>query len=197
MDIDTEGMVMFAHVALVVVGMMMAAVLHTGLIQMRRARSTAEMKPWVALIKRLEPLLPVFALGILGTGGWLVHLSGGEIKWGDAWVVTSLVGLFVAEGIGAALSSASHALTGAVAGAGDGPVDADLHHRTQAPALWYGSHFITAVFFGIIFLMTAKPTEPVVAVGTLVVAGLVGLGSAVPFVRHPEARAHPARLRRA
>lgn len=188
MSVDTEGFAMFLHVALVVAGMMLAAVLHTGLLQLRRADTVAEMRPWVPLIRRLEPILPIVALAILFSGAWLIELSDGEFEWGDAWIGTSLIGLIVAEGVGAFLHRPSHALTEAVAQARDGAVPADLRHQSLDPRLWFGAHFITAEFFGIIFLMAAKPTETWACALALVIAGVLGLGSALPFTHVVHAR---------
>ena len=194
MGVETEGVAMFLHVALVVVGLMLAAVLHAGLVQLRRAHTTAEMRPWVPAIRRIEPLLPLVALAIFASGAWLIQLSDGEVEWGDAWIVTSIVALVLGEGVGALLSPVSKALTTGVADAQDGPVTAELRRRSLAPALWYGAHFITAVFFGIIFLMTARPEEAWACVAVVVVAGAIGLASAIPFVHEAGGRA-PAPFR--
>jgi hypothetical protein len=183
MDIDTSGIAMFVHVALVVVGLMMAAVLHFGLIQLWRSTNTAEMRPWAPTIRHIEPILPVVALAILASGAWLIHLSGGEFTWGDAWIYMSLAGLVIAEGVGGLLAPASHDLTAAVTEAPKEPVSDDLRRRARNPALWYGAHFVTSQFFGIIFLMSAKPSSPWMALVVLVVAAAVGLTSAVPFAQ--------------
>ena len=188
--IDTTGFVMFLHVGLVVAGLMMAALLHLALIQLRRAEVAAETRPWVPVIRRIEPLLPWAALAMFGTGAWLIHLSGGEVTWGQGWIVTSIVALVVAEGVGGMLSKPSRSLTEAVLRAPDGLITTDLRSKTRDPALWYGSHFITAVFFGIIYLMTAKPAGALAPVVAVVVAAMIGLLTAVPFVRN--ARGRPA-----
>lgn len=185
MNVDTEGVAMFLHIAFVVVGMMLAAVLHVSLIQSRRATRVAEMRPWVPVIRRVDPLLPIAALVVLGTGAWLIDLSDGEFEWGQGWILTSLVALIVAEAVGASLKPRTHALTVAITESPDGPVTPELHQRAVDPVLWFGAHFITAMFFGIIFVMSAHPAgtwQPIVIV---VIAALIGLLSAVPFVREP------------
>jgi Predicted integral membrane protein (DUF2269) len=184
MNVDTHGVAMFLHIALVVLGMMLGGFLQLSLIQSRRAETVAELRPWVPVIRRVEPLLPIVALAVLATGAWLLHLSDGEFTWGQSWIVTSVIALVVAEGVGASLNPASHSLTAAITEAPEGPVGPELHQRTVDPVLWFGSHFVTAVFFGVIFVMSAQPEgtwQPAVVV---VIAAVIGLLSALPFVRH-------------
>lgn len=77
MHVDTEGVVLFMHIALVIVSFMMATVLPTSLLQMRRTERSSDLALWAPLIRRLEPLSPESALLLLGAGAWLVHLSDG------------------------------------------------------------------------------------------------------------------------
>ncbi len=195
MGIDTNGVAMFLHIALVVGGMMLAAVLHTALVMVRRARTVAELRPWVPVIRRVEPLMPFVALAVLGTGAWLVHLSGGEIEWTHGWILASVVGLVVAEGVGASLAPRSRSLTTAIDDAPEGSIGPEVRRRVLDPMLWHGSHFVTAVFFGIIFVMAAQPSG-VASSLILVAAGVIGVLSAVPFVREPHERHARARAGR-
>lgn len=107
-----------------------AALLHLALIQLRRAEVTEETRPWVPVIRRVEPLLPWVALAVFGTGAWLIHLSGGEVTWDQGWIVTSIVALVVAEGVGGMLSRPSQSLTEAVLRAPDGSITKDLRDQT-------------------------------------------------------------------
>jgi hypothetical protein len=184
MHIQTESIAMFLHIGLVVVGMMLGAVLHSALLLIRRSETTTQMRPWVPVIRRVEPLMPFIALTVLLTGAWLLHLSGGEFSWTDGWVLTSVVGLVVAEAVGGSLAPRSHALTAAIENSTDGPVTTDLRRRALDPRLFCGSHFVTAEFFAIIFLMSAQPTA-VWSCIILVVAGTVGVLTGLPFTRQP------------
>ena len=159
MGIDTSGVVLFAHIILVVVGLMLAAILHLGLIEVWRARTALQMRPWVPVIRRVEPFLPIAALGVLGSGAWLVHLAGGEARWSDAWIYVSLGGLVVVEGVGGLLTPVSHRLTSAIELADDGPVGPALRGLSRHAGLWCGAHFATAEFF-------APMVDDPVALGT-------------------------------
>ena len=185
MGIDTSGVVLFVHIALVVVGMMLAALVHLALIELAHARNTTTMRPWAAVIKAVEPALPLVALAILGSGAWLLHLSGGEFKWTDGWVYVSLAGLIAAEAVGAILSPTGRALRMAITSSTDGPVPEALRRLAHSWRLWVGAHFASAEFFGIIFLMSAKPSSTWACVVVLVVAGVLGVLTALPFTsRH-------------
>ena len=177
---EATEVVLFLHIAFVIVGLMMAAVLHASLALMRRATTVAQLRPWPPVIHRLEPLLPLAAVGILATGLWLIRISDGEFRIGEGWVLVSLVALVVVEGVGGLVSRRSKELQLAIRTAPDGPVPPRL--RRPEPALWYTAHFGTAVFFGIIFLMVVKPSA-VWSMVVVLVAAILGLASTVPFVR--------------
>lgn len=181
---DAEAIVMFVHIAVVIVTFMMVAVLHTALVQMRRTDRSSDLVVWAPLVRRLEPLVPVGALLILGSGWALVELSDGEFSWSQGWVVVSAAALVVVEAVGAVLirPRAQH-LTARISANGDGPVSQDVRQAILDPVLWYVSHFATVTFFGIVFLMAAKPAGVWVPVTVLVVSAAVGLLTAVPFVR--------------
>ena len=98
MNVDAEGSVMFLHIVVVILTFMVAAVLHVALLDMRRTDRSSDLAVWAGLVRRLEPLMPVGGLLILGTGGWLVELSDGEFSWSQGWIVTSTVALLAVEG---------------------------------------------------------------------------------------------------
>lgn len=181
MDVSTYSVVLFVHIAVVIVALSMAAVLHTALLMLRQATTTQVVRPWMPVIRALEPLLPLAALVLVGTGAWLIQISDGEFAWGDGWVVTSIVTLVVAEGLGAFIGPRSAALQAAVRESGDGPVTADLHRRATDPVIWLTAHVNTAAFFGVVFLMTAKPSTAWSA-AVVVIAALLGAASALPFI---------------
>jgi hypothetical protein len=187
-----DGFAMSVHVLVAFISLMMAAVLHAGLVQMSRATTVQQLRPWPPVIRRLEPLLPVAAVALLLSGIWLIAISHGEFEWTDGWILTGIVSLVVAEGVGGMLAPRSKALQSAIAGASDGPVDISLRRRAIDPALFYGAHFDTAVFLGVVVIMVAKPSGPV-SVLTVVIAAVVGLATAMPIVRRRPAAATASR----
>lgn len=184
MSITTDGFVMFAHIAAVVVGFMLAAVLHTALLMTRRAKTMAECRPWVPVVSAVEPLLPLAALAILGSGAWLIDLSGGEVAWGDGWIVVSLVTLIVIEIAGGSISPRSKRWRARLAQAPDGPVPEDVRAAGLDPVLWSVAHIATGGFLGVVFVMSARPSG-LGSVLVVLIAVALSLASAVPFVRRP------------
>jgi hypothetical protein len=102
MHVTLFGFVLFLHILTAIIAFMMAAIVHAGLPALARARDVREMRSWAAILHRLEPLFPIAALVLLLLGAWLVHLSDGEIHWGDGWLLTSLIALIVVEGVAGA-----------------------------------------------------------------------------------------------
>lgn len=182
MAVTTSEVVLFAHLTLVIVGLALAAVVHTALIMVRAAEYVSDLRPWPRVIERVEPMLPVVALLILASGAWLLHLSGGEFTWSAGWVTTSLIGLLVAELAGAAVAPRSRALRRAIRAVDPGPVTTDLRRRVTDPWLWLVAHAGSADFLAIVFLMVVKPSGGWSAV-VLVAVIAVGALTAVPFLR--------------
>jgi hypothetical protein len=159
MHVTLFGFVLFLHITVAIAAFMMAGIAHAGLPAMAKASDVREMRPWAAVLHRLDPLFPLAALLLLGLGAWLVHLSGGEFAWKDGWVTTAVIALVVIEGFaGALLAPKAKALTKAVKDAADGPVPESLHQAAMEPRIWHISHIATFGFAGVVFLMSAKPS---------------------------------------
>jgi hypothetical protein len=181
----TFNVVLFLHITAAIAGFMVAAVLHVGLLQMRRARTIAELRAWEPTITRLEPMFPLIAATLVGLGAWLLHLSGGEFGWSDGWVITAVTTLAFVEVIGAGvLGRRSKALMARVRQAPDGPVPDDVRRAVLDPPLWLCAHLTTAAVIGIVCLMATKPAG-VISVVVILVASALGALSAVPFLRAP------------
>lgn len=202
MDMTLSGFVLFMHIGIVIAAFMIAGVVHTALHVLPRTRSIAEMRPWAAVLHRLEPLLPILAVGILAMGAWLVHLEHGDgVRWSDAWVLTPLITLILIEALaGALLAPRSKALCERVAEAADGPVPDDIRLMTVNRTVWDIGHVATFGFLAIVFVMAAKPDGSIAwlfpVVGAVVgvvlsrvqlkaaTAGIPADGAAVPPQRH-------------
>jgi hypothetical protein len=189
MSLTTTGFALFLHISLVIIGLCLAAVLHTGLLLLRSSRDVGPMRPWPRLIAALEATLPLTALLILATGAWLLHLSGGEFAWSQGWVVASVVGLVAVEAAGALVGPRSAALRRAIAAAPDGAVAPELRRRVLDPPLWCVLHGGTSVFLAVVFLMVVKPSGAWSAV-IVAAVGLVGASTGLLFAR-PRAAAPP------
>jgi hypothetical protein len=161
MGITLFGFVLFLHIAFVVVAFAMAGVVHAAMPAVARARDVSQMRPWVELLHRLDPLFPVVALLLLGLGSWLVHLGAhtdDAFSFKDGWVITSIVTLVVIEGIaGAMLAPTAKRLVAVVRETPDGVPSAELRTAARDPKIWYPGHIATFGFLGIVFVMAAKP----------------------------------------
>jgi hypothetical protein len=205
MHVTLFGFVLFLHITVAIAAFMMAAIVHAGLPALARATDVRAMRPWAAILHKLEPLFPLAALLLLGLGAWLLHLSGSQFAWKDGWVMTSVIALVVIEGFaGALLAPKAKAAVKAVEDAADGPVPDSVHQAAIEPRIWHISHIATFGFAAVVFLMAAKPSgvwSPIIVlVGVLVGFALstaqlrtiaaaraampVG-GSAVPSTRRP------------
>jgi hypothetical protein len=175
MHVTLFGFVLFLHILTAIVAFMMAAIVHAGLPALARARDVREMRSWAGILHRLEPLFPIAALLLLGFGAWLVHLSHGQIKFSDGWLLTALITLVVVEAIaGIKLSPKAKAAVKAVEEAADGPVPESVRQTAVEPWIWYPSHVATFGFAAVVFLMAAKPSgawSPII----VIVGVLIGL----------------------
>jgi hypothetical protein len=173
MNVTRYGMVLFLHIGVAIIAFMIAAVLHAGLHAMPRARTMAAARPFAALIHRLEPLLPILALLLLGLGAWLIHLSGGEFSWKDGWIITAVVTLVVVEGLaGALLAPRSKRLVALIDSTPDGAVPENVRRTMLDPIIWDLAHIATVGFLGVVFLMAAKPSGGLAVVIVVVAAAL-------------------------
>ncbi|MGH8889097.1 MAG: DUF2269 family protein [Acidothermaceae bacterium] len=168
MHVTLAGVVLFLHISVAIIAFMMAGVLHAAFQVLARARDLREARSWAILLHRLDPLLPVSALVLLGLGAWLIHLSGGEFSWRDGWIITAVVSLVLIEGLaGALLAPKMKAIVGEIAHSSDGPISENLHRQIIDPISWHIGHIATFGFAGVVFLMAAKPSgawSPVIVV---------------------------------
>jgi hypothetical protein len=182
MELTAVGFALFLHIFFVIAGLSLAAVLHTGLLLQRGAGDVAAIRSWPRVIAVVEAALPAFAVLVLLTGAWLLHLSNGEFAWSQGWVIASLVGLVAAEAAGAAVGPRSAALRRAINQAPDGPVSTDLRRQILDPVLWCVPNAITATFLAVVFVMVVKPSGPWSAV-LIAVTALLGVLSGIPLSR--------------
>jgi hypothetical protein len=174
--ISEYNVALFLHVGVVIASFMVAAVLHASLHALVRAKSVQQMRPFAALVHRLEPMLPILAIFILGFGAWLIGASHHAWHWGDGWIATAIATLVIVEGLaGAVLAPRTKKLVAAIEAAGDGEVSGELHQQAMDPMIWDIAHVGTLGFLGVVFVMTNKPSGWLSAV-IVVVAAIIGVG---------------------
>jgi hypothetical protein len=175
--------VLFAHIAVAIVAFAVAGILHTAQWVSRTAGTTAELRTWGRVAHRIEPLFPVLALVLFLLGVWLLHLSHGEFRWGQGWVITAAVTLGLMELLGGAiLAPRSTTLFHVLDAAADGPPDASARAAACDPTVWIVSHFITGLATGVLYLMATKPSGGA-SLAVVVVVGAMGAAIGAAGVR--------------
>src|SRR5262245_33792170 len=159
------------------------ALLLTGLLQARRASTAEELRLWSRLALGTGRTSLLSALLLLVPGVYLVVAAWGwTIPWIDASlgvvVILALLGRF-------ALGPRLAALHRGALQAASGPVSDALRQRRTDRALWTAAWTSTALFLGVVFLMTSKPGVAV-TLATVAVA-IVGGMAAAAALRPPTA----------
>ena len=161
MHVTLFGVVLFLHIAVAIVAFAMAGVLHTALNVIARGRTVQELRSWASVVHRIEPLLPLMALALLGLGAWLVHLGAhtdDAFSFSDGWIITAIVTLVLVEAIGGiVLAPRGRRLVELISTAADGPVTHDIRTAAFSRPFWHLAHVTTFGFLGVVFLMAAKP----------------------------------------
>ena len=162
MHVTLFGVVLFLHITVALLAFAMAGVMHTALNVVGRGRTVTELRPWAAVMHRIEPLFPVMALLLLGLGAWLVHLGAhtdDAFSFSTGWILTAIITLVVVEAAGGAvLAPHGKKLTALIHDAPDGPVTAEIVAAARRPLFWDLAHLTTFGFVGVVFLMAAKPS---------------------------------------
>ncbi|HWA66480.1 MAG TPA: hypothetical protein VG899_08955 [Mycobacteriales bacterium] len=175
MGISQYNVALFLHIGVVITSFMIAGVLHASLHALPRVKSVHQMRPFAGLVHRLEPLLPILAIFILGFGAWLIGASHHAWHWGDGWILTALITLIVIEGLaGSLLAPRTKALVAAIDAAPDGDVPAELRRQALDPVIWDIAHVATFGFLGVVFVMTNKPSGGVATL-IVVIGAIVGV----------------------
>jgi hypothetical protein len=155
------GVILFLHITVALVAFAMAGVLHTALQVIGRAKRVEEIRTWGAVAHRLEPLLPIMALFLLGLGAWLVHLgehTDDEFRFTTGWVLTAIITVVAVEAVGGImLKPRGEKLSALIEAAPDGDVPDELRRAARDPMFWDMAHLTTFGFLGVVFIMAAKP----------------------------------------
>jgi len=145
-----------------------------GLYHLHRTTRAGQVREWTRLLAAPRVAGPA-ALIILVTG---IHLS--ATRWGpQRWIVVGLGGMVVIAVLSAAVGDRRAGAIARALPAEDGPIPASLRRQLHDPVLTLALRVRTALFLGIVFLMSAKPSGG----GALAVMGLaavVGVAAALP-----------------
>lgn len=177
---------LFAHL-LGVLGLFIAMGLQwTMTLQIRRARTIAQVREWGSLAKGLRWLNPVTGVLIIGAG---IYMFVTAWSMNTPWIVVSLAAmlLMMVFGMGIAGRRMKPIQQAARAAAPSAEtIPAELQRRIHDPLLWIGTQLAASTALGIVLMMTVKPDLGVsllvvgVAIALGLVAALLTQGSAQP-----------------
>ena len=179
--------VLFLHILALVFGASVAAVAHSTMFRLRSAPDLAAVRGHLAVLDKTGPLFPISAVLLFGFGAVLIRLSEDPDKWhwSDGWIVTAIVTLVVVEAVGGIVIGRGIKRVGKqLASVPDGPVDRSTRAALADPEIWLASHLTTALIMSVVLLMTTKPSGVTSAI-VVVVGGILGLLSAVPYAKPP------------
>jgi hypothetical protein len=146
----------------------------TGLRQLRNARTVAQVREWLALLRGLRRIDAPAGLTILVSGGYLAARGAGH----GAWIVAGLVGMVLMAVLGAAVGRPRFLAIVSAVPATDGPVTSPLRRRIADPVLRASAATRAALALGIVFVMAVKPAAAG-AVTALVMALAIGTAASL------------------
>ena len=177
---DLYSIMLFLHVSSAICLFVGMGIWLFGITAIARATRVEQVRTIADLMLMARLVVPVTAFLVIVAG-----LTMALTAWGlqTSWIVVALGGLILIGPIGTwvidpkvrAIATLAHTLP-------DGTLPATLAARTHDRVLRMALHTTTALLFGIIFLMTTKPTLTG-AIGAMLAAAFLGLASTVPFVR--------------
>jgi hypothetical protein len=153
----------------------------TGLRQLRNARSLAQVREWMTLLRGRRRVDAPAALTLLVTGGYLAEHGAGH----HAWVAAGIVGMVVMAVLGAAVGRSRFLAIATALPATDGPVSSSLRTRLEDPVLRATAATRAALGLAIVFDMVVKPA----AAGAVIVFVIaLAIGAATALARGVGAR---------
>ena len=168
-----------------------------GLLSLRRAQRVEQVRALVQLIGLSGPLFGISVLLILAAGLYMAFTA-----WSlqTGWIAVALVSLVLIAPLGTALiEPRRRAIERLAREASDGPLPQSLEQRIHDPVLFTTLQTLAVLLFGIVFLMTTKPSLAVSLI-VMVVALVFGLASGLLVSRVTRTRwqneaAHESRAR--
>jgi hypothetical protein len=142
-----------------------------GISNMRRATDATQVREWVRLLAAPRTVGGPAALLVLVSG---IYMS--ATRWGpQGWILVALGGMVVIAALGAALGGRRAAAIARALPVEAGPLSTTLRERIADPALTISLWVRTALFFGIVLLMSVRPSwgGALAAMGIATVTGVV------------------------
>jgi hypothetical protein len=172
-------LLLFAHISGAVCLFMGMGTWLFGITVIARATRVEPIRTLADLLLIVRLVVPISALLVIAAGVAMTWIA-----WGfqTGWIMVALGSLAIIGSTGTwvvdpkvrAIANLAHALP-------DGPLPPILAGRAHDRVLHMAIHMLIAMLFGIVFLMTTKPSL-VGGLAVMVVSALGGLGSGVPFL---------------
>jgi hypothetical protein len=172
------SLMLFVHVTAAVCLFIGLGMWVAGIAAMAHAIRVEQVRTIVDLMLMVRLVVPISVVLVLVAGGTMTLMS-----WGfqTGWIVVTLGSLVVIGPIGTWIVDPNvHAIAALAHSVPDGALPGNLAAATQNRRLRMAIHTMTALLFGIIFLMTTKPTL-MGALAAMGVSGLLGIASSLPF----------------
>lgn len=151
-----------------------------GLAGLRRAQRVEQVRSLTNLIGMTGPLFAISILFILAAGLYMA-ITAWSLQTG--WIAVALISLVLMAPFGTAIIEPRRRAISRLANeAQDGPLPETLKQRIHDPVLGTAVQTLATLLFGIVFLMTTKPSLPVALV-VIAVALALGLASGLFFSR--------------
>jgi hypothetical protein len=177
--------VLFLHVSGAIGYFVIIGIWLFGLVSLRRAQRVEQVRSLAHLIGLSGPLFGISVLLILVAGLYMAFTA-----WSlqNGWIAVALVSLVLMAPLGSALiEPRRRAIERMAREAPDGPLPQSLEQRIHDPVLSTSLQTVVALLFGIVFLMTTKPSLAGSLI-VMVVALALGLASGLLVSRATRTR---------
>ncbi len=159
---------LFLHLTAVVAAFWFANQIHAGVKRLWRAGSSGEARAACGMIGEGGRAMPWIGLALLLTGAYLTQAGW---SWTRPWIVLSILGLIVVEGLGGTAGKRLRAVAARLPA--EGAVPADFAAAVRAPYLRAVHYLPTVLVLGVMLIMVMKPGYAA-GIAILVVAAIVG-----------------------
>lgn len=167
---NSYSIALFLHIA-GAMGLFVALGLEwTGLVQLRKAMTLEQVRPWMGILKNVRNFGLVSMLATVITGIYLVLTDTG----GEGWVLVTVGSLVLVIALAQLVTAPRMAAIGRALATDRGSFPKTFHGLAGHPLLSISLQTRVAVALGIVFLKTAQPdlTGSLLTIGTAIVLGL-------------------------